>query len=120
MSKKAVVVAALTGLALVDVLWAIESGRASPLVAAAAFAVVAGLVSTRNEFRAGFIVGIAAVAVHAFELIFHGRLGVAAIEAVLFISNLLFSLVVAVCSWSLMRRGVAVGARKHGGSAQAT
>jgi hypothetical protein len=120
MHKKTVVVTALTGLALVDVLWAIESGRVSPLVASAAFAVVAVLVGARNEFRAGFIVGIAGVVVHVFELIFHGLLGVAAVEAVLFIANLCLSLVAAACSWSIMRGGITGGGGEHGGSAQAT
>ena len=106
MSKKTVVVTALAGLALVDVVWAIGSGRVSPLVASAAFAVVAVLVGARNEFRAGFIVGVAGVVVHVFELIFHGLLGVAAVEAVLFSANLCLSLVAAVFSWLLLRRPV--------------
>jgi hypothetical protein len=115
-----VLVTALTGLAAVDVLWAIESGRVSPLFAAAAFAVVALLVGTRNEFRAGLIVGVAGVLVHTFELIFHGLLGVAAVEAVLFTVNLCLSLVAAVLSWTLMRGGGTRGGAKHDGSAQVT
>lgn len=120
MSKKTVVVTALCGLALVDVLWAVESGRVSPLVASAAFAIVAVLVGTRDEFRAGLIVGVAGVVVHTFELIFHGLLGVAAIEAVLFTANLCLSLVAAILSWILLRGRAAGGAGEHGGSAQAT
>ena len=109
MSKKALLVSSLSGLALVDVVWAIESGRLSPLVASAAFAVVAVLVGTRNEFRAGFVVGGAGVLVHVFELIFHGLLGVAAVEAVLFTVNLCLSLVATVLSWTLWRRALASG-----------
>jgi len=117
MSKKTILLMSLIGLASIDVLWAIESGRASPLVASAAFAVVAVLVASRNEFRAGFIVGIAGVAVHVFELIFHGRHGMAAMEALLFTANLCLSFVVAASSWSLMRRGMTGGSGEHRGSA---
>jgi hypothetical protein len=121
MTKKALVVTSLLGLTLVDVLWALVSGRFSPLAAAAAFGVVAGLVGMRDDFRAGLIVGVAGVAVHIFELIFHGRLGVSIQEASLFAANLCLSVIVVWCSWDLLRRRATPEATKRrGGRAQAT
>ena len=121
MAKKALAVGSLAALALVDGTWALASGRASPLIAAVAFGVVAALVGIKNEFRAGLIVGIVGVAIHAFELIFHGLRGLSVLEEVLFAANVCLPIVVAVCSWSLLQGSAAVGAAsKHGGSAQAT
>ena len=121
MAKKAAVVGSLAALALIDVMWALASGRVSPLIAAVSFAVVAALVGIRNEFRAGLIVGIVGVAIHAFELVFHGLRGLGVLEGVLFVANLCLSAVAAVCSWSLLQELAATeGAKKHGGRAQAT
>jgi hypothetical protein len=121
MAKKASAVGSLAALALVDVVWALASGRAGPLIAAVAFAVVAILVGVRNEFRAGLIVGVAGVAIHASELVFHGLRGLAVLEGVLFGANLCLPAVAAVCSWSLLReRAAAETARKREGHGHAT
>jgi len=121
MAKKATVVTSLAGLALVDVVWALDSGRAGPLIGGVAFAVVAALVGIRSEFRAGLVVGIAGVAIHLFELVFHGLRGLGVLEASLFAANLCLSVVVTVCSWGALRDLAARGsAKQRGGSAQAT
>jgi hypothetical protein len=120
MGRKAAVVIPLAALALVDVLWALGSGRASPLIGGIAFAVVALLVGIRSEFRAGLIAGIVGVAIHVFELVFHGLRGLGVLEASLFAANLCLSVVVAVCSWSALRNAAALGSTKErGGGAQA-
>jgi hypothetical protein len=103
MSRKHATTGALMGAAVIDGLWALDSGKPSPLFAAAAFAVVALLVGLRQEYRAGLVVGIAGIAAHAFELVFHGVRGLHVVEGVLFAANLVLSLIVALCSWSLMR-----------------
>jgi hypothetical protein len=115
MTTKTAVVGSLGALALLDVGWALTSGRASPLVAAVGFAVVALLVGIRNEFRAGFVVGIVGVAIHAFELVFHGLRGLGVVEGVLFAANLCFSAIVAVCSWFGIQKLRAVRAAGENG-----
>ena len=77
MPKKHVVVGSLAALAVVDVAWALSSGRTGPLVAAVGFAIVAVLVGQRNEYRASLAVGIVGVGIHAFELVLQGVRGLA-------------------------------------------
>jgi hypothetical protein len=121
MGRKAAVVISLAALALVDALWALDSGRASPLIGSVAFAVVAILVGIRSEFRAGLIVGIAGVAIHLLELVFHGLRGLGVLEASLFAANLCLSVVVAVYSWSALRSAAVFRSTKEPRSgAQAT
>jgi hypothetical protein len=103
MVRKRIVVGSLGALALVDVVWALSSGRASPLWAAVGFGAVAVLVGLRNEYRASLIVGIAGVGIHVFELVFHGVRGLGPLEGTLFAANLLLSLLVASYSAILMR-----------------
>jgi hypothetical protein len=108
MSKRVALISSLAGLALVDCLWAALSSRASPLVAAAAFLVVAALVLVREEYLASLVIGIAGVLVHAFELVFHGLRGLAPWEAMLFTANLALSIVVALLGAALLRQRVSL------------
>jgi hypothetical protein len=103
MRSKRIVVGSLAALALVDVAWALSSGRASPLIAAVGFAAVAALVGARDEYRASLIVGGAGVGIHAFELVFHGARGLSVFEGALFATNLVLSLAVALASRALIR-----------------
>ncbi len=103
MPKKHVVVGSLAALAVVDVAWALSSGRTGPLVAAVGFAIVAVLVGQRNEYRASLAVGIVGVGIHAFELVLQGVRGLDPLEGTLFAANTLLSLVVALYSWALVR-----------------
>jgi hypothetical protein len=103
MGTKPTIIGALAGLAVADCVWAITSGRPSPLIAAAGFSAVAVVVGLHNEYRAGVAVGIAGAAIHAFELFFHGVRGLGRAEGVLFGANLCLSVVVAALSWRLLR-----------------
>ncbi len=87
-SKKIVVSLALA-LTTLNGLWLIVSVRSGPLYALAFYALAAFLCGRKNDFRAGFIIGLAGLLIHVCELFFHSLEGLTLPEGGLFLANLI-------------------------------
>ena len=104
MSLKGVLIAVLLMLSACNGVWLLTSGHAVPLIAVIAYAVVAFLVLRRNDFRAGFIIGIVGFAVHLLEVVIQGTVRLASLELVWLFANIALPLVIAGMSWILIQR----------------
>jgi len=98
--------------------WSLMSGRTAPLMAMAAYAVVALVILRSRDYRAGVIVGIAGFAIHVLEAAIHGTASLGTLERVWLFANIVLPLVLVYLSWLLLRRSRSPGAktREDGGS----
>ena len=112
MSLKGVLIAVLLMLSACNGVWLLISGHAVPLIAVIAYAVVAFLVLRRNDFRAGFIIGIVGFAVHLLEVVIQGTVRLASLELVWLFANIALPLVIAGMSWILIQRSRYSGQRE--------
>ena len=85
-----------------NILWALLLGRATPLVGAAVYAVVAFQVLRRNEYRAAFFVGLAGGGLHLFEIL-RGGLRSTALDALLALANVALPFVIASLGLAVWR-----------------
>ncbi len=94
----------LTALVLTNAAWVIIYKSYAPLIAFVFYLIVIFIMWRKNDLLSGIIVGIIAIIIHLYELIFHGITDLKFLETVFFFINLILPLPLVILCYKFYKK----------------